>query len=57
MNSMNNKYRVLVDYGVYEGMKLQDEDFDSVNEAVQWAIGMNFGRNFKVIQIITWEAN
>jgi len=53
---MNNKYRVLVDYGVYEGMKLQDEDFDSVNEAVQWAIGMNFGRNFKVIQIITWEA-
>ncbi len=50
------KYKILFDYGAYEGMKFQDEEFDSVGKAVKHAIGLNYSTPFLIVRIIDWEA-
>ncbi len=50
------KYRVLFDY-YSEGMKLQDEEFDTVDDAVKWAVGNSNGSPFFIIRIIDWSAD
>ena len=52
------KYRVLVDYGPYEGMKFWDEKrFETVNEAVKFAISLNLSTPFLIVEVMEWEAN
>jgi hypothetical protein len=50
------KYRILYDYGSYEGMKLQDKKFDTVDEAVKYAVSQNYSTSFIIIQI-AWTPN
>lgn len=51
------KYRILIDYGAYEGMKLWDEEgFDNLDDAVKEAQANSYGSEFKIIQIIDWKA-
>lgn len=50
------KYKILRDYGVYEGMKFEDQEFDTVDEAVKHAIGMNHCTPFLIVKVINWEA-
>lgn len=45
------KYRIAFDYGVYEGIKIQEGEFDTVDEAVKHAVGMNYGTPFIIITI------
>lgn len=46
------KYKILFDYGVYEGMKFYDEkEFDSVEEAVKFAVGLNYVTRFIIVSI------
>ncbi len=49
------KYKILFDYHT-EGYKFQDEEFDSVAEAVKNAIELNYSAPFLIVQIIEWEA-
>lgn len=52
-----SKYKILIDYGSYEGMKFPtDEEFETVDEAVKMAIGLNYGSPFLIIKVIDWEA-
>ncbi len=48
------KYRIIFDYGTYEGMKLQDDIFDTIDEAVKHAVSMNYGTSFIIVSI-HWE--
>ena len=51
------KYKILHDYGAYDGMKFYDEkDFDTVAEAVRFAIELNYSTKFLIVQVIDWEA-
>ena len=50
------KYKILFDYGAYEGMKFQDKEFDSVKEAVKHAISLNYHTPFLIVNVIDWEA-
>ena len=50
------KYRILFNYGAYEGFKFQDEEFDTVAEAVKHALELNYATPFLIVQIIDWEA-
>ncbi len=50
------KYRVLIDYGM-EGFKFaSDDEFDTVNLAVQFAIKNSFGNTFLIVHIVGWAA-
>lgn len=50
------KYKILFDYGAYEGMKFQDEEFDDVNNAVKHALNLNFSSPFFIVSVVDWEA-
>lgn len=50
------KYKILFDYGSYEGMKFQDEEFDTVAEAVKHALQLSYSCPFLIVNIIDWEA-
>jgi hypothetical protein len=48
---MEKKYRIAFDYGAYEGLKIQEGSFASVDEAVKYAVGMNYATPFIIITI------
>ncbi len=51
------KYRILFDYGAYEGMKFYDDkEFDTVAEAVNFAIELRYSTPFLIVSVIAWEA-
>ena len=50
------KYKILFDYGAYEGMKFQDEEFETVAEAVKHAMDLRYATPFLIVQVIDWEA-
>ena len=51
------KYRILIDYGAYEGMKFADDtEYETVDEAVKRAIQENSAFPFFIVQVINWEA-
>lgn len=46
------KYKILFDYGAYEGLKFVDEiEFDTVDEAVKHAVAMNYSTTFIVVSV------
>lgn len=45
------KYRIAFDYGAYEGLKIEEGDFDSVDEAIKHAVGLNYSTPFIIIKI------
>lgn len=51
------KYKILFDYGAYEGCKFQDEEFTSVRDAVKHAVELNYATKFYVVEVIDWEAS
>ena len=51
------QYRILFDYGSYEGLKLQKESFATVDNAVKHALSLNYSTPFLIITIIDWKAN
>lgn len=51
-----SKYKILIDYGS-EGMKFwSDEEYETVDEAVQNAIAINSAFPFLIVRLIHWEA-
>lgn len=51
------KYRVLIDYGTYEGMKFwSDKGYDTVDEAVKVAMTSAAGSEFYIVKVIKWIA-
>ncbi len=50
------KYKILFDYGTYEGCKFQDMEFATVREAVKYAVELQNGSPFLIVQIVDWEA-
>lgn len=52
------KYRILFDYGAYEGMKFWDDvEYETVDEAVKKALELNLGTPFLIVQVVDWHAN
>ena len=52
------KYRVLIDYGSYEGMKFASPDeFATVDDAVKFAINNSCGSPFLIINVVEWVAS
>lgn len=49
-------YSIFFDYGS-EGYKLQDEKFDSIAEALDWAIKANRCAPFIIAEIIDWKSS
>lgn len=50
-------YKILHDYGTYEGCKFYDEkDFETVGEAVKFAIELRYGVRFFIVKVIDWQA-
>lgn len=49
-------YSIFFDYGS-EGYKLQDEKFDSIAEALDWAIKQNRCAPFIIAEIIDWKSS
>lgn len=45
------KYQIMFDYGAYEGLKLEDIEFDSVEDAVKHAVAINYSTTFIIISI------
>jgi len=45
------KYKIMFDYGAYEGYKLEDAEFDTVDEAVKHAVSMNYSSPFIIVSI------
>ena len=50
-----NKYKVLWDYGT-EGYSFADEGFDTIVEAVDYAVRLNYSAPFLIVQVIDWFA-
>ena len=51
------KYKILFDYGGYDGMKFYDEkDFETVDEAVKFAVGLNYATKFLIVMVY-WRPN
>ena len=49
-----DNYQILFDYGS-EGMKFYDQkEFDTVDEAVKYAVGLNYATKFYIVSIF-WE--
>ena len=44
----------MFDYGTYEGYKLEDAKFETVDEAVKHAVGMRYSSPFIIVSI-HWE--
>jgi len=52
-----NEYKILFDYGSFEGMKFYNEKtFKSVDEAVKFAVRLGYGTPFLIVQIM-WNPN
>ena len=51
---MTAPYRILRDYGAYEGMRLEERKFDTVDEAVKAALGGH--TPFLIVNVVEWEA-
>jgi hypothetical protein len=51
------KYRIMINYGSYEGFKLLEDEFETVDGAVKAAVGLSYGSPFIIVQIIDWEAS
>lgn len=51
------KYKIMFDYGAYEGLKFQDEEFDDVNTAVQHALALRYSTPFIIVIVVPWTAN
>lgn len=52
-----SKYKVLIDYGAYEGMKFwDDKEYETVDEAVKEALAIGSAYPFLIIQVVDWEA-
>lgn len=50
-------YRIVNDYGSYEGMKFHDEvEYKTVAEAVKTAIDSRYSVPFIIVRVIDWEA-
>lgn len=47
------KYRILFDYGSYEGLKFAEGDYETVDDAVRAAVGLNYSTPF-IIVTINW---
>jgi len=54
-NMKESKYRIIIDYGAYEGWSLEKEEFETVDAAVKWASRYAYN-DWHVIRIIDWEA-
>lgn len=54
-NVLEPIYSILFDYGS-EGLTLHDEEYPTVDGAVKAALSLNRGVQFKIIQIIDWNA-
>ena len=52
-----SKYRILWDYGGYEGMKFHEKDFDTVDEAVKEASSQSYSARWLIVRVVEWEAN
>ena len=51
------RYRIIIDYGGYEGMKFwDDKEYDTVDEAVHVAQENGYGSKFYIVNVINWEA-
>lgn len=52
-----NKFKILFDYGSYEGMKFYDEKtFSNVDDAVKFAVSLGYCTTFLVVQVM-WDPN
>lgn len=52
-----SKYKIIFDYGTYEGMKFwDDKEYETVDEAVKEAIAINSFTKFIIVKVIDWEA-
>ena len=57
------KYRIMFDYGAYEGFKFyvaNDKEntpleYDTVGEAVQAGMGAGYSTPFIIVQVIDWK--
>ena len=49
------KYRILFDYHS-EGMKLEDDEFDTVAESVKHAMDLNYATPFLIVHVVKWRA-
>lgn len=50
------KYRIIVDYGTYEGMKFwNDKEYETVDEAVKTAIQCH-SQPFLIVNVVNWKA-
>jgi hypothetical protein len=50
-------YRILLDFGAYEGMKFADEsEYETVDDAVKAALADNHCVRFLVVQVVDWKA-
>lgn len=45
------EYRIMFDYGAVEGYKLQDKEFETVDEAVKHAVAMGYSTPFIIVKI------
>lgn len=49
-------YRILWDYGTYEGMKFEDGELATVDEAVKKALELAYTVPFFIVKVIDWRA-
>jgi len=47
------KYKVLIEYS--DGLNFEDEEFESLIEAVKLAQSRCYGSKFYIVKIIDWE--
>ena len=45
------KYRIAFDYGSYEGLQIKEGEFETIDEAIRHAVGMNYSTPFIIISI------
>ena len=45
------KYKILFDYGAHEGFKFQDEEFETIDEAIKHAVALNYSIPFIIVSI------
>ena len=54
---VSSGYRIVNDYGSYEGMKFHDDiEYPTVAEAVKAALDSRYGVPFLIVRVIDWEA-
>lgn len=51
-------YRVIHDYGAYEGMKfLNETEYTTVADAVKAALAAGYSTPFLIVSVIDWQAH